>query len=79
MKKATERISAEVLADIRRNVPMGRDTEFSDTEINEKSNRQLLDHWLQWNGIMGYTSSILHTINAIYGTKLERGYLYEDS
>lgn len=67
--KNSKRIDSHILEYIRQNTPFGR-ANFTDEEIDAKSNRQLLDHWLQWQGIIGYTNSIISTIENIYGIKL---------
>jgi hypothetical protein len=68
--KNTERISKRVLDDIRQNTPFGRDN-FTDEEINKKTTHELLDHYLIWNGLIGYGPSIRNAISQIYGVKLE--------
>ena len=71
--KATERISKGILKDIRCNTPMGSNSEFTDEQINNKSSRELLDHWLQWNGIIGFTGSIIEVVEQVYAVKLPKG------
>jgi len=68
--KNTDRIADYILDDIKSNVPFGTNN-FTDEEINEKSNYDLLNHWLNWNGIIGYTGTILGVIREIYDTELE--------
>ena len=68
--KNTERIDEHILKDVRRNTPFNSKEDFSDDEINKKSNREIFDHWLQWNGLIGYTSTIISVVENIYGVKL---------
>ena len=67
--KSTDRIPNYILDDIRRNVPYGRE-DYTDEQINEMDNFDLLDHWLNWNGIIGYTGSFLDAVKAIYDIEL---------
>ena len=69
-QKNTERIEAYILRDIRQNTSHGRE-DFTDDEIDKKTNRALLNHWLEWNGIIGYTGTIINVIENIYGIKLD--------
>lgn len=69
--KNTERLESYILEDIRRNVPFGRD-DFTDEEINRKNNRDLLNHYLKWQGIIGYTDRIINVIENIYNVELKK-------
>lgn len=39
--------------------------------VDNMSNYSLLDAYLQYNGIVGYTDDILDCVQAIYGIELE--------
>ncbi|MBN2402013.1 MAG: hypothetical protein JXN64_06415 [Spirochaetes bacterium] len=71
MSKPTERIPNYILKDIRKNVPVDRN-EFTDEEINRKTNYQLLNHYLNWNGIIGYTDSIIDVVESIFNVDLSQ-------
>jgi hypothetical protein len=68
--KNSERLKDYILDDIRKNVPFDR-AEFTDEEIDKKTNRKLLDHYLNWNGIIGYTDTIINVIENIYNIELK--------
>ena len=71
--KNVERIPQYILNDIKQNVPFSRqDKPFTDEELNTKSKRDLLNHWLQWNGIIGYTDNIINAIEAIFDVDLNK-------
>jgi len=69
-QKNTDRIHESILDDIRGNTRFGREN-FTDEEINNKSNYDLFNHWLNWNGIIGYTGTILSVVKEIYDTELK--------
>lgn len=71
MKKSSKRISNSILEDIRRNVPYGTPA-MTDEEIDKKTNYELFDHYLNWNGIIGYSKTLIGVIEEIYGVKLEK-------
>jgi hypothetical protein len=68
--KKSERIAEYILNDIRRNVPYGKDN-MSDEEIDKKTNFRLLDHYLSWHGIIGFTGMIITAVSDIYEVKLK--------
>lgn len=45
------------------------DYEFDVIDVESMSDYQLLDSWLRYNGIVGYTVDILEIIGAAYGVK----------
>lgn len=47
------------------------EAEWPESKVNEMDSYELLNHWLTYNGIIGYTQDILSVINAAYGTKLQ--------
>ncbi len=47
------------------------EAEYSESEVAEMTNTELLDHWLEYNGICGYTEDIMDVIEAVFGVDLE--------
>ena len=45
--------------------------EYTKEELEAKSKRDLLDTYLTWEGIIGFTDDILEHIEAIYEIELE--------
>lgn len=45
--------------------------EYTREELEEMSNYDLLDAYLTWEGIVGFTYDIIEHIEAIYKVKLE--------
>lgn len=45
--------------------------EYSEERVNNMSKSELLDKWLQWEGICGYTYTILHAIEDLWDINLE--------
>ena len=45
--------------------------DYTREELEEMSNRDLLNAYLTWEGIIGYTDDILEHIEAIYEVNLE--------
>lgn len=47
------------------------EAECSESEVAEMTNTDLLDHWLMYNGIFGYTEDIKDVIEAAFDVDLE--------
>lgn len=47
------------------------EAECNESEVAEMTNTELLDHWLQYNGICGYTEDIKDVIEAAFDVDLE--------
>lgn len=44
---------------------------FTYEEVEKMSNRELLDEFLYWNGIIGWTDTIIEVVEAAYEVYLE--------
>lgn len=42
------------------------EAEYSESEVAEMTNTELLDHWLEYNGICGYTEDTKEVIEAAF-------------
>lgn len=47
------------------------EAEYTESEVNEMDSTELLDSWLQYNGIIGYTDDIKDFIEAAFDVDLE--------
>ena len=47
------------------------EAECNESEVAEMTNTELLDHWLMYNGIFGYTEDIKAVIEAAFNVDLE--------
>lgn len=47
------------------------EAEYSESEVAEMTNTELLDNWLMYNGIFGYTKDIKDVIEAAFNVDLE--------
>lgn len=47
------------------------DAECNESEVAEMTNTELLDNWLMYNGIFGYTEDIKDVIEAAFNVDLE--------
>ena len=47
------------------------EAEYSESEVAEMTNTELLDHWLEYNGICGWTDDIKDVVCAAFGVNLE--------
>lgn len=47
------------------------EAECSESEVAEMTNTELLDHWLVYNGICGFTENIKDFIEAAFDVDLE--------
>lgn len=46
------------------------EAEHTQQELDNMSNYELLDAWLTWNGIIGYTDDLVNIFEALTGTEL---------
>ncbi len=61
-----------ILRDARRNVPMhSKQEEFTDEQMSKKSKRQIFNHYLEWNGILGYSETILGVVEDLFEVELK--------
>jgi hypothetical protein len=47
------------------------EAECNESEVAEMTNTELLDHWLEYNGICGFTENIKDVIEAAFYVDLE--------
>lgn len=47
------------------------EAECNESEVAEMTNTELLDNWLKYNGIFGYTEDIKDVIEAAFNVDLE--------
>lgn len=47
------------------------EAECNESEVAEMTNTELLDHWLEYNGICGFTENIKDVIEAAFDVDLE--------
>lgn len=47
------------------------EAEYSENKVAELTNTELLDHWLEYNGICGFTEDIKDVVRAAYDVDLE--------
>lgn len=47
------------------------EAECNESEVAEMTNTELLDNWLMYNGIFGYTEDIKDVIEAAFNVDLE--------
>lgn len=63
--------SAEIMEAVRQHIGLDSPYDTSrDAEINEMSHNSILDHVLEWEGIIGYGYRIQGWITEIYGVQL---------
>ncbi len=59
-----------ILNDARKNSPRGCE-EFTDEELSKKTKGEIFEHYLQWQGLIGYADSILCVVESLFNVKLE--------
>ena len=47
------------------------EAEYSENEVAEMTNTALVDHWLEYNGICGFTENIKEVVEAAFDVDLE--------
>lgn len=45
------------------------ESEYSEREVDGMTDLEMVDAYLTWNGIIGYTSDIIEAVFAAYGIK----------
>ena len=56
-----------IMKAVRQNIGLEEDDTSRDAEIMEMSGEEIVDRYLTWNGIIGYTSDIIDVVSqAIY-------------
>lgn len=43
---------------------------YSESEIKEMSDYELFDAWLRWEGIIGWTDTILNNVRDVFGVEI---------
>lgn len=46
------------------------EAEYDEQEVMEMSNYELIDNWLTWEGIIGYTEDIISAVLDVHGVEL---------
>ena len=46
------------------------EAEYDEQEVMEMSNYELIDNWLTWEGIIGYTEDIISAVLDVHGIEL---------
>ena len=47
------------------------EAEYSEEDVNNMDAEELVNAWLTWNGIIGYTSDVLKVVAAAYENNLK--------
>lgn len=47
------------------------EAEYSESEVAEMTNTELLDRWLEYNGICGFTEDIKAVVSGVFEVELE--------
>lgn len=47
------------------------EAEYTESQVEEMDNTELLDAWLRYNGIVGYTDDIIDVVGAAFEIDLE--------
>jgi hypothetical protein len=48
------------------------EAEYDEQEVMEMSNYELIDKWLTWEGIIGYTEDIISAVLDVHGVELNK-------
>lgn len=46
------------------------EAKYDEQEVMEMSNYELIDNWLTWEGIIGYTEDIISAVLDVHGVEL---------
>ena len=64
--KKLPKYSYGVMRNVRRSLDLEPNDTSRDMEINEMDRIEVLDRWLQWEGILGYTNRIKYVVDNIF-------------
>ncbi len=70
-KKNTERISTDIIRNVRENLGVEPGDTSKDDEINRMSLNEIFDRWCEWNGLINYGKTIRKVIGSVYGIDIE--------
>ena len=70
-EEAVPKYPVYIMEKVRQHLGLEHYDTSRDAEINEMSHSAVLDHALEWEGIIGYGGTIRGWIETIYGVKLE--------
>lgn len=65
-----KKIPNYILNDARQNIPFSREENYSDEELSNMTKREIFDHYLNWKGLIGYSSTILQAVEDLFNVKL---------
>lgn len=63
--------SENIMSAVRQNMYLEPDDTSHDAEIMEMPEREVLNRWFVWQGIIGYTDDVLEVVSEIYDIELE--------
>ena len=69
-KRFEQEVPKYIMEDLRERMWVDSDDESKDEEILSLSGADFLDAWLGYQGIIGYTDSIIEVINIAFGIDL---------
>ena len=70
-------VDLSIMEELRQVMGLDEDDSSIDEEILRMSGFEFLNKWLEWNGIIGWTGSILNVIQMAYGIDLTE-YPFDD-
>lgn len=44
---------------------------YTESEVDDMSNKELLDAYLTWNGLLGWTDNIIQVVEAAFDVELD--------
>lgn len=68
-EKNTERLSLNILGNVRENLGIEPDDDSKDERIDRMDNDELFKRWCDWHGLLGWDGSIKGTLRDIYGVE----------
>ena len=69
--KNTERISKNIIDDVRENLGLERGDPSKDDKINSMYPNEIFERWCEWNGFINLSETFRRVIGSIYGTCID--------
>jgi hypothetical protein len=76
-KKNTDKISQDIIRDVRENLGVFPNDTSKDGDINRMSPDEIFNRWCEWNGFINSSRRFKKVVGNIYGIDIDRRLMLE--
>ena len=69
--KNTERVSKNIIDDVRENLGLERGDTSKDDKIDNMSSNEIFERWCEWNGFINRSETFRRVVGSIYGIDID--------